>query len=274
MSAEHETAYPRFKSDLTDAELSEIYTLTKSELVFARHNSRNQIERLALLLHLKTIQRLGYFTPLAVIPTIIRSHIAQQALIKGVSKTQLRNLDRTGVRHRLRDQVRKRLKITPFKNGGNEIVVQSAALAAKTMQELVDIINVTIEELVCQRFELPGFSKLLRSTRCARALANTQIYQAITGQLNAEVKNDLEQLLTIDIDVAESGWQRLKREPKKPTNKEVRAYLDHLKWLICWVEKLPDVDFIPAAKWRQFVLEARSFDAAELKRMKPQNDMR
>ena len=136
------------------------------------------------------------------------------------------------------------------------------------MQELVDIINVTIEELVCHRFELPGFSTLLRCARSARALANTQLYQTITGQIGSTIKNDLDRLLTINIDVAESGWQRLKREPKKPTNKEVRAYIDHLKWLICWVEKLPSVDFISAAKWRQFVLEARSFDAAELKQMK------
>ncbi len=268
MSAEHETAYPRFKSDLTDSELSEIYAPTRGELIFARRNTGNQVERLALLLHLKTIQRLGYFTQLAQIPTIVRSHIAQQAHIKGVSKSQLRALDRTGARHRLRDLVRKRLKIKTFDNGGAEVVAQSATLAATTMQELVDIVNVTIEELVRQHFELPGFTKLLRSARSARALANTQIYQTITGQLNTEVKNDLEQLLTVDIDVAKSGWQRLKNEPKKPTNKEVRAYLDHLKWLIRWVEKLPDVNFIPAAKWRQFVLEARSFDAADLKRMK------
>ncbi|MDE1465851.1 Tn3 family transposase [Spartinivicinus poritis] len=269
MSAEHETAYPRFKSNLTDTELSEIYTPTDNELAFARRHSGNQAERLALLLQLKVVQRLGYFTQLTEIPTTIRSHIAQHAHIKGVSKTQLRNLDRAGTRHRLRHLVRSRLKIKPFEDGGTEVVAESTAIAAQTMQELVDIINVAIEELIRQRFELPGFTKLLRTARSARAYANTQIYQAITSQLSTDIKNALDQLLVVDPDASESGWQRLKCEPKKPTNKQVRAYLNHLTWLKQWVEKLPDMSFIAAAKWRQFVLEARTFDAADLKRMKP-----
>ena len=42
-----------------------------------------------------------------------------------------------------------------------------------------------------------------------------------------------------------------------------------LDWLKSLVNRLPAVDHIPAGKWRQFVLESRALDAAELKRVKP-----
>ncbi len=268
MSAEHETAYPRLKSDPTKIELAEIYTPSSDELEFARRHSNTQPECLALLIHLKTVQRLGYFSKSSEIPTIIRSHIAGHAHLKGAGKTKLRELDRTGTRHRLRKLVRTRLNITAFETGGAAVVALAAATAAQTMQELTDIINVVIEELVRQRFELPGFSTLQRAARFARTNANTNIYETIADQLSAETKRTMDRLLTVDTGASDSGWQRLKREPKKPTNKEVKACLDHLAWLNSWVKELPDVHFVPAPKWRQFVLEARSFDAASLKRMK------
>ncbi|KDP87194.1 hypothetical protein CF70_002805 [Cupriavidus sp. SK-3] len=65
MTANHETAYPRFKPDLTLHELAEIYTPTPSELVFVRRNARSDTTRLILLTLLKTVQRLGYFVKMA-----------------------------------------------------------------------------------------------------------------------------------------------------------------------------------------------------------------
>ena len=50
---------------------------------------------------------------------------------------------------------------------------------------------------------------------------------------------------------------------------EVRHFLSHLDWLKNWVNRLPAVDHIPAGKWRQFVLESRALDAAQLRRVKP-----
>lgn len=44
---------------------------------------------------------------------------------------------------------------------------------------------------------------------------------------------------------AMSGWQQLKQDPKKPTNMEVRQYLEHLQWLKSWSTELPAVAHIP-----------------------------
>ena len=44
-----------------------------------------------------------------------------------------------------------------------------------------------------------------------------------------------------------STWQMLKREPKRPTNKETRSYLQHIRRLQALVEQLPKPD-IPVPK--------------------------
>ncbi|WP_432262745.1 DUF4158 domain-containing protein [Cupriavidus sp. TMH.W2] len=54
MTAVHETAYPRFKPELTEQELAEIYMTTASELIFVRRNARSDAARLILLVLLKT----------------------------------------------------------------------------------------------------------------------------------------------------------------------------------------------------------------------------
>ena|GEM_PF-7131544 len=64
------------------------------------------------------------------------------------------------------------------------------------------------------------------------------------------------------------SWQQLKQDPKKPTNTEVRQYLEHLQWLKSWATELPSVAHIPVVKRSQYVHEARALDAADMKVLK------
>ncbi|MCX5511801.1 DUF4158 domain-containing protein, partial [Pseudomonas sp. BJa3] len=75
----HETAYPRLKPDPTAKELDEIYTPSGGEVRLARSMATQPTTQLAVLIHLKMFQRLGYFVILADVPERIRQHIAQAA---------------------------------------------------------------------------------------------------------------------------------------------------------------------------------------------------
>jgi|SRR5208283_1056910 len=91
MSSVHETAYPRFKPELTQRELDDIYTPSKDELAFAQCNGRTIAARLSLLILLKTIQRLGYFVKLSEVPPLIISHIAKSSDLRIFSKHDLQD---------------------------------------------------------------------------------------------------------------------------------------------------------------------------------------
>ena len=79
MATLHETAYPRLKADPSAKELEEIYTPSAAELKFIRKIATQPTTQLAVLIHLKLFQRLGYFVTLASVPQRISQHIAQAA---------------------------------------------------------------------------------------------------------------------------------------------------------------------------------------------------
>ncbi len=165
MSSVHETAYPRFKPNLTDQELAGIYTPSLEELKFIHERVHSSVDQLSLLVLLKTGQRLGYFIPPSEVPSDITVYIAARAQLENIDKGKLCKLEQTGARHRLRDLARSYLDIKAFDEDCKALVVCIAEKVAETKQELADIINVVIEELVRQRVELPGFSTLQRVAR-------------------------------------------------------------------------------------------------------------
>jgi Domain of unknown function (DUF4158) len=61
MTAIHETAYPRLRSNLTDKELRELYTPTPEEMAFVQQVTSSPVTALGVVVLLKTFQRLGYF---------------------------------------------------------------------------------------------------------------------------------------------------------------------------------------------------------------------
>lgn len=166
MSSVHETAYPRLKADVSEQELADIYTPTAKERSFARKHGRTPAARGALLILLKTVQRLGYFVSLKTVPRAITEHILACNGLSHLASSQLREHDRNGgSRQRMLDAIRRQVGIKAFTVDGKAIIRELARDAASTKQDLADIINVVIEELVRQRFELPGFSTLQRTAR-------------------------------------------------------------------------------------------------------------
>jgi hypothetical protein len=106
MSSIHETAYPRFKPDLSQRELEDIYTPTNKERIFSQRNAHTAVARLALMVLLKTVQRLGYFVKLAEVPRPIISHIAKCMGARARTQRGLHTYEQYGSRHRLLELIR------------------------------------------------------------------------------------------------------------------------------------------------------------------------
>ncbi|NHZ66818.1 DUF4158 domain-containing protein [Massilia genomosp. 1] len=266
MSSIHETAYPRFKPDLTQRELEDVYAPSNDDSKFIRRNAKTAAAKLYLALLLKTVMRLGYFPMLHEIPAPIVSFIGKKI---GVGSIPARDLLEEEKRHHSRvrcmESIRAYVKIRPITGETHTAILSAATEAAQTKQELADIINVIIEELVRQRFELPAFTTLNRKAFAVRSQVNDRYFRTLASPLPEAVINRFDEMLTPAPVRGMSGWQQMKQDPKKPTNTEVRIYLQHLQWLKSWSTELPAVAHIPVVKRSQYVHEARALDVADMK---------
>ena len=270
MTQIHETAYPRLKNDPSPEDLNDVYTLTAAEIAFIDQIAKRPAARAVAFLYLKLFQRLGYFERIMKIPPLIRDYIvAQTGYPRSPKSSELVRFENSGGRQQLVNALRRYHDVRPLDRQGQVWLQHVAETAADTRHVVADIINVLLEELVHHRYELPAFSTLERIAIRARERIHDSHFASITRQLDPKVKSLIDGLFKKQANDATSGWTLLKREPKKPTNKETRLYLQHIRRLQLLVEQLPKPD-IPVPKLKQYRFLARAMDASEMAELKPQ----
>ncbi|WP_153637224.1 DUF4158 domain-containing protein, partial [Marinobacter salsuginis] len=269
MVAIYQTAYPRIKSDITEDELGDIYTPTTEDQRWAlRHCRRSSVSFLGLLVQLKTTQRLGRFVSLGEIPKVIITHIKNQCRSRMTLK-DLKTYYLSGAKDRHVKLIRRHLNIKAYDSAKTSALAQTWALEAATTKEaLPDIINVTLEYLVKERYELPAFSVLERICQAARAETNTRYYDQLCGFLVSESRQWINDILRSSTGLNGFGWSTLKNEPKRPTPRNIHAYIQYLEWLTSLQTLLPTDLGLPPVKHQQFINEAKALDYAELMKLK------
>ncbi len=269
MTAIYQTAYPRIKSDITQEELGDVYTPTPEDQRFAlRHCKRASASFLGLMVQLKTTQRLGRFASLGEIPKVIIAHIKNQCRSR-VTFKDLQSYYSSGAKDRHVKLIRRHLNIKAYDAAKTSELAQAWALeAATTKEELPDIINVTLEYLVKERYELPAFSVLERICQSSRVEVNTRYYDQLCEFLEAESRQCINDILRSSTGVSGFGWSTLKNEPKRPTPRNIQAYIQYLEWLTSLQTLLPTDLGLPPVKHQQFINEAKALDYAELMKLK------
>ena len=269
MTAPHETAYPRLTPDPSARELELHYTPSADELAFVHDLSKQPNIRLAVMLHLKTLPRRGQFGALSEIPERIVRHVADaMGYRRKFSSKDLEAYDASRMKREHIARVRDYLNVRPLGETGRRWLRTVAEKAAQTKHMLPDIINVTVEEVYHHRYELPAFRTLDEMAAAARETVHEGHFERIGGLLTTEARQKIDELLAVAPGQSYSGWQALKREPKRPGNKEVRFYLQHIDRLQKLAEMIPSLD-VPVPKLKYFRAMARALDASELAELKP-----
>src|SRR5450756_236598 len=258
-----DTAYPQLKSSPSAKELADVYTPNFVELVWAEKRTKEPAPRVGLLALLKTFQRLGYFVSLSDVPVCLLEHIARSAGYDS-APAELFRYDASSVRRRHMLLIRDYAAVKAWGEDAEAAMEKASREAACTLEDIPDIINVVLEQLVRQRFELPAFSALQRVAQHARALANREYQSLVCDRLDAAARERLAIMLTRVDDETKSPWHRLKGEPKQPTAQNNRDFLDHLAWLKEQAITPAIFRDIPDVKLKQFAAEARSLDAASM----------
>lgn len=267
MAVIHETVYPRFKNNFTKNELIKFYSPNDNELNKASKIKRKEA-RVCFLIMLKSFQRLGRAIPIAKVPKQIIKHISKELKID-VSDEFIQSYDSSGTRARHNNMIRLFLSIKPFNSKAKQTIANTLEIAAKTKDESFDLINIAIEELIKNRYELPAFATLDRLTNKIRVSVHRGFYLEVNNQLTSVEKEKLDKLLEYDKSNSFSMWDKLKRDPKSPTISNLRNLVNHLTWL-----KEQDFNFkaltnIPHMKIQNFAAEAKIMDISKIKEIEP-----
>ena len=122
----------------TASELVNSYTPNVFELKFAEERTRQAAPRVALLVLLKTFQRLGYFVKLSDVPPSILRRITQTAGYDSMP-TGLDDYDRSTLRVRHMTLVRSWTGVSAFDRAAFKIIVKSCVEASRVREDLADI---------------------------------------------------------------------------------------------------------------------------------------
>jgi Tn3 transposase DDE domain/Domain of unknown function (DUF4158) len=267
MPTVQETAYPQLKRHSSSQELSAIYSPSPDELALSQRQTRNPSTQLGFLVQLKTFHRLGHVINISDVPIQIREHIAQMSNLTE-HLMSLEDYDQSKTRQRHLSVIREYLQIHIFNAEAETGAKDAMTGASQTKHDLVDLINVAIESLVEQRYELPVFSRLQKMARQVRSETTEQLYQLVSSKLNKTERLQLNRLFLQDSSSETSQWNRLKQEPGKPLISRLQEWIERLEWLSLLRIDPMILSQIPPAKVQHFGAEAKTLDAARMRELK------
>ena len=242
MTSVDRTAYPRFPLVVSGRELAEAFTPSDGEVGWARGRTQDVQHLLALLVWLKSYQRLGYFPKLAEVPEAVAGHVrGVLGLPDHVGLEQ--GAERSAKRHR--QFVRDRLEVVYEPARVRQVGEHAIRKAVQAKDNPADLINLALEELVRARCELPGYATLDAMTSTIRTEVNNGFYAMVAGRVDTASRVRLARLLLVDPVTRRSEFDRLKDTAKAASLNKFKARLDYLRELDglgpteVWLEGLP-----------------------------------
>jgi TnpA family transposase len=255
MASIERTAYPRFKPSLTTNELHILYEPTEEERDFIATYARGEAQQLTLLTLLKCQQHLGYLPALADVPDQIRAYLCQQLHLLPLMDV---HVEAEKTLYRYRQVIRAYLGIKPYGDGGKDVVETAVQQAAYTMSDPADLINLAVEHLIQQRFELPAFSTLDRLVTHVRHEVHQDLYTRMTTSLGVFETERLDALLQVRD--GRTDFNRIKDTPRPATLQHLRQWTQRLNWLESILPTRPFLHEIAHTKIQQFAAEASALD--------------
>lgn len=265
MAAIERTAYPRFSPRLSAGELARLCTPNPLELDLARRTTRGgDARQFAFLVMLKCFQRLGYFPKDGEVPEAVAAHLRSRLGLGLGEEVPSEAPPRS--RQRYRDAIREHLGVRPFGDEARRFAAEAIAEAALAMDEPADLVNVAIEALVRERFELPAFSTLDRLARKVRQATNTRLFSRVDRALSEAERSRLGSLLEAD-ERGRSDLNLLKASPKSATKRNLGELQEGLLWMGSFVDTGRLLRGIPNQKVAHLAAQARALDASELRKV-------
>ncbi|MBY0544101.1 MAG: Tn3 family transposase [Gammaproteobacteria bacterium] len=275
MTSIYKTAYPYYsdKKKISKEMIVTDYRLTHAEILDIRKRMPENVDsQLSYAVQLMVFKNLNYFPETTVIPNDIIQYIKDQLQVQNAKF----NTCHPSTLMRYRARIYTYYNITPWKqskkdNNGNIIypaqkfLREIAIEASKTHNYPADIINIVVERMKEEKFELPTFNQLDRLVREVRANVNQELFDNTYASLTENQIAELDLLLKTTDDYQRSDYNALKAAPKNPTISHFRELLKHHDWLFSFGDINRHIKDIIPIKQKQFATQAKSLDASDLK---------
>ncbi len=259
-----ETAYPRFKSSYTESELLKLFNPSEDEIIFCKKNARSIGSFLCLILTIKSFRNLGKFINVTDIPEQIVKYISKKVNIK-YNKKLIENYKSSGTRKIHIKKIRECYGTKSFYNGGHAIISKVLEQEVKIKQSISDLINICVESLIKNYFELPSYEVLLKNVKKFRSKDNISIYSNIYKRLKDEDKLFIHKVLLNDN--FDENWNSIKKDFNKPSIKmliEMLKKYDYLKSKSCYNYLLEN---LAPSKIKFFYEIANSYDIRTMNKL-------
>ncbi|MFK4149588.1 Tn3 family transposase [Streptomyces sp. NPDC004065] len=266
MTSIERTAYPRFKRLITAHELHLFFSPTRDEVAWASEVTDCDEHLLALLLMLKSYQRMGCFPRLEDVPEMVVDFV-RRAVELPEGTLPLYQAVKTAKNHR--GLVRQRVGVVYDQAEARRIAEASIRSEAAAKNRPADLINIALEKVVGAGLELPAFSTLDAMASTVRKEVNASICAGIHDRMSAVERAGLMRLLEERDADGTTQYNRLKKFAQSPTWSHFKRLIAQLEWLDALGDSWVWTDGVAPRKVTDFAGEADAADASELKAYTP-----
>ncbi|MFE4424718.1 DUF4158 domain-containing protein [Streptomyces sp. NPDC056817] len=266
MTSIERTAYPRFKRLITAHELHLFFSPTRDEGAWASEATDCDEHLLALLLMLKSYQRMGCFPRLEDVPEMVVDFVRRAVELREGTLPLYRAV-KTAKNHR--GLVRQRVGVVYDQGEARRIAEASIRQEAAAKNRPADLINIALEKVVGAGLELPAFSTLDAMASAVRKEVNASICTGIHDRMSAVERAGLLRLLEERDADGTTQYNRLKKFAQSPTWSHFKRLIAQLEWLDALGDTGAWTEGVAPRKVTDFAGEADAADASELKAYVP-----
>lgn len=171
-------------------------------------------------------------------------------------------------RRRYEQLIRTYIQIKAYDRIARQVAANAIAEAAQVKDHPADLINVAIEELIKERYELPAFSTLDRLVGSIRTLVNNQLFEQVAGNLPTTAQMYLESLLLTETPETQLTFTLLKAPPKSAKLSHVKALQAKFDSLMSFGDAKQVLVGIATTKISSFAAQAKALELSDLRDLK------
>ncbi|MFF4829502.1 DUF4158 domain-containing protein [Streptomyces sp. NPDC001312] len=265
MTSIERTAYPRFKRLITAHELYLFFSPTRDELEWAAGATDSDEHLLALLLMLKSYQRMGCFPALEDVPEQVVEFVRRTVELPA----RCRCTGRTEPPSTNRGLVRKRVGVAYDQAEARRVAKQAIRKEAAAKNRPADLINIALEKVVEAGLELPGFSTFDKMASKIRTEVNASICAGVHNRMSPLQRSELLRLLEERDADGTTLFNRLKKPAKGPSWSHFKNLTRRMEWLDGLGDSAVWMDGVAEGKITDFAGEADAGDAPALRDYRP-----